>query len=70
MDNDITLKTFPSNETEAIAYLYIQSQDLTGKTPAEIFTMYYDAYYEITKDRRLKSSSGWFKAKQEGARIV
>ena len=36
--------TFPSAPVEAIAYLYVQTQDLTGKTPVQIYEMYLDAY--------------------------
>ena len=35
--------TFPSAPVEAIAYLYVQTQDLTGKTPVQIYEMYLDA---------------------------
>ena len=47
---DIELKTFPSSDIEALALLYVQNQDLRGKTPAEIHTMYQDALYEIKQD--------------------
>ena len=46
--------TFPSAPVEAIAYLYVQTQDLTGKTPVQIYEMYLDAYYQILKDRNQK----------------
>ena len=49
---DIELKTFPSSNIEALALLYVQNQDLKGKTPAEIHTMYQDALYEIKQDLR------------------
>lgn len=42
------IKTFPANETEATAYLYVQNQDLSGKTATQIYQMYKDAYSEIT----------------------
>ena len=48
--------TFPSTPVEAIAYLYVQTQDLTGKTPVQIYEMYLDAYYQILKDRNKKKS--------------
>ena len=47
MSNDINLNTFPSNKTQALAYLYTQSQDLKGKTPTEIAKIYVSAYDEI-----------------------
>lgn len=40
---------FPSTKYEALALLYVQSQDLTGKTPSEIKEMYEKAYEEIRK---------------------
>lgn len=60
-----TFKTFPDSPSEALAMLYLQNQDLRGKTPSEIHTMYQEAYYEILKDRRDKLHSGWFKAIRE-----
>lgn len=41
--------TFPSNETQAIAMLYVQSQDLSGLTPTQIYDKYRKAYEEIRK---------------------
>lgn len=35
---------FPSSREEALAWLYIQNQDLTGKTPEEISELYWSAY--------------------------
>ncbi len=60
MSND-ALKTFPDNYAEALAMLYLQNQDLRGKSPSEIHTMYQEAYYEILRDHRSKVKSGWFK---------
>lgn len=57
--------SFPSNSTEALALLYVQSQDLTGKSPSEIQTLFYEAYYELVRDYRSKTASGWFKAQLE-----
>lgn len=54
-------KTFPSSSSEALALLYVQSQDLKGKTPAEIHTLYLDALYEIRQDWREKRDSGYFR---------
>ena len=50
---DIELNTFPSSNIEALALLYVQNQDLKGKTPAEIHTMYQDALYEIKLDSKI-----------------
>ena len=43
-------KYFPSTKFEALAMLYVQSQDLREKTPAEILNMYNTAYAEIKKE--------------------
>lgn len=59
-------KFFPGNYIEALAILYIQNQDLKGKSPAEIHEMYWRAYYDIAKDHREKKDAGWFKALEFG----
>lgn len=61
MGNDIKLNAFPSTRAEALALLYVKAQDLTGKSPSEIQTMYFEAYYEIKRDYHEKHESGWFK---------
>lgn len=65
MSNDIKLNSFPSTRTEALAFLYVKSQDLTGKSPSEIQTMYFEAYYEIKRDYSKKYNSGWLKNQAE-----
>ena len=47
MNNDINLNSFPSNRSQALAFLYTQNQDLKGKTPTEIAKIYVSAYDEI-----------------------
>ena len=54
---------------EAVAMLYVQRQDLTGKSPSEIYTMFQEAYYEVRKDRREKQKSGWFKDKKDDLQV-
>ena len=39
--------TFPSSKNEVLALLYVQSQDLSAKTPSEILDMYNEAYKEL-----------------------
>ena len=53
---DTSLATFPSTETEALAMLYIQSQDLSGVTPESLLDMYQDAYQRIKAYRKQKRS--------------
>lgn len=40
--------SFPSNRREALAFLYVQSQDLSEKTPEDLVTMYKTAYEKIS----------------------
>lgn len=59
MANDVTLRSFPRNECEALAILYIQNQDLSGVTPEELLEKYQEAYSQICahnkvcKERRM-----------------
>lgn len=50
MNNNINLDAFPSNRTQALAYLYTQNQDLKDKTPTEIAKIYVSAYNEINSN--------------------
>ena len=51
---------FPNTLEEALAYLYVKRQDLTGKSPEEIHTMYWEAYYAIQADDKAKQESSWY----------
>lgn len=57
MTNIVGLNTFPDNVLDALALLYVQSQDLTGKTPAEIYGMFRTAQAEITAAQRMELSA-------------
>lgn len=61
MADEVSLSSFPSNRTEALAMLYLQNQDLKGKSPEELQTMYFEAYYAIQGDYRNKRNSGWLR---------
>lgn len=50
MNNDVNLNSFPSNRTQALAFLYTQNQDLKDKTPSEITEIYLSAYEEISSN--------------------
>ena len=63
--SDASNSAFPSDRSEALAMLYLQNQDLKGKTPEEIQTMYFEAYYAILRDHRSKRAAGWFKDLKE-----
>ena len=45
--NEINFKSFPSSRNEALAMLYLQSQDLSDKSPAQIYKMYLKTLSEI-----------------------
>lgn len=62
---EVSFTSFPNSAEEAIAMLYIQNQDLSGKTPSEIYTMYHKAHIEIKKDKAQKSKTGWFTKQRE-----
>ena len=52
MSNDIHFSTFPSNECQALAMLYIQSLDLSNLSPEDIYDKYRDAYERIRNHRK------------------
>ena len=43
----VSFNAFPANRNEFLTMLYLQSQDLTGKTPEELATLYHSAYEKI-----------------------
>ncbi len=45
--NDI--KFYPSNKAEALAYLYVEKQDIEGKTPEELVDLYNEVYDRIIR---------------------
>ncbi|KAB2444955.1 hypothetical protein [Bacillus luti] len=47
MANNVDLNTFPSTKTQALTMLYLQNQDLTGKTPSELVDLYISVTEEI-----------------------
>lgn len=51
-DNNVHLSKFPANECEALALLYIQSQDLSELTPEEIYDKYKETYDKIKKRKK------------------
>lgn len=52
MSDDIHFSTFPSNEYQALAMLYIQSLDLSNLSPEDIYDKYRDAYERIRNHRK------------------
>ena len=60
--SNTTLNTFPSNKYQALAFLWLERQDLSGKSPAELLAMYDEAYNEMNeavKAQRDKNKSGF-----------
>ena len=63
--SEINLSSFPANDQEAIAFLYVRNQDLSGLSPEEIYDKYCDTYKKIhyhktnrqSKTSALKDSS-------------
>lgn len=70
MESTVKLSSFPRNDLEACAFLYMQNRDLSSKNPSEIYEMYLEAYYEIEKEYSRKNKSGWFMTKEEEVRQV
>ena len=57
MSDKVSFNTFPSTESQALALLYVQKQDLSGLTPEEIYDKYRDAYERICKHKTKSSSA-------------
>ena len=38
---------FPSNKIQALAMVYLQNQDLSGKSPEQLTAIYLDAYEKV-----------------------
>ncbi len=54
---------FPSSAHEAIAMLYVQNQDLSGKTPEELFKLFKEterSLYEYATENR---NEDWMRLK-------
>ncbi len=45
--NDI--KFYPSNKAEALAYLYVEKQDIKDKTPEELVELYNETYDRVVR---------------------
>lgn len=55
--DDTILRTFPSNEIEALAMLYVKNQDLTDVTPEDLLNMYDNAYETMAAARQAQYES-------------
>ncbi len=54
MNNNINVNHFPENELQALAYLYLKNQDLSGKSPTEIYDIFINAYIELCHAKKAK----------------
>ena len=55
------MSEFPSNKIEALTMLYLQNQDLSGKTPEELFKLYTETYYRIYNYAYANKDEDWMK---------
>lgn len=51
MNESINLSTFPKDSAQALAMFYLNSLDLTGKSPEDIVHIYNDAYNKIEAEQ-------------------
>lgn len=60
--DDIILDSFPSNDIEALAMLYVKTRDLSNVTVEELVEMYDSAYKTIwnIRDQQQKATEEWF----------
>lgn len=50
----------PQCNAEKLAMLYLENQNISGKTPTQLHEMYLNAYYEIKNDYLQKLRNGYF----------
>ncbi len=50
--------SFPANESQALALLYVKNLNLNGLTPTQVYDEYRKAYDEICKCRGQHLTSG------------
>lgn len=60
--SEVMVRTFPRDELEALAMLYVQNQDLGNVTPEELLDMYDNAYkaLENARNKKNQASTKWF----------
>lgn len=60
--DEITMNAFPSNEIEALAMLYVQSQDLSKASPKDLLDLYNNAHNQIFEYAQeiQRSKEEWF----------
>lgn len=55
--SDTVFKTFPDNEIEALAMLWLKNQDLSNATPEELLDKYQDACDKIKEHKKQKRAA-------------
>lgn len=60
--NETYLSTFPANEIEALALLYVQTRDISDATPEDLLTMYDQACEKMLAVRKAqkRDREEWF----------
>lgn len=51
MNESINLSVFPKDSSQALAMFYLNTLDLTGKSPEDIARIYNDAYKKIEDEQ-------------------
>lgn len=59
--SDTVLKIFPKNEFEAIAFVYIQSRDLSSMSPEEIYKLFKETEKSIYKYATNHKNDDWMR---------
>lgn len=59
--SDTTLRIFPKNEFEAIAFAYIQSKDLSSMSPEEIYKLFKETEKSIYKYATEHKDDDWMR---------
>ena len=54
---------FPSSAYEAIAMLYVQNEDLSGKTPEELFKLFKETERSLYKYATENRNEDWMRFK-------
>lgn len=54
---------FPSSAYEAIAMLYVQNQDLSGKTPEELFKLFKETERSLCEYATENRNEDWMRLK-------
>lgn len=52
-NGNVSFKAFPSDRVDALALLYLQNQDLSGKSPEELANIYNEAWCKISQEFKL-----------------